>query len=67
MKHKSLSTKLSTLPNKSLSKWDEAIAKAKLKIKEVKRSIKTFESLRDQGMEFPAVETTQKAKRRKAA
>lgn len=53
MPAKRLSTKLSKTRNKSLSKWGEAIAEAKQRIKEFKRSIKTFESLRDQGMAFP--------------
>ena len=67
MKRKQVSTELSKRQDTSLSKWDEAIAKAKLKIKEVKRSIKTFESLRDQGMEFPQPKASRTEKRRKAA
>jgi len=55
--HKNLSTKLGRKTGREgdnfLSNWDEAITKAKLRIKEIKRSIRTFESLRDQGMEFP--------------
>jgi len=53
MPGKRMSTKLSKIGDKSLSKWDEAIADAQQRIKEFKRSIKTFESLRDQGMPFP--------------
>lgn len=53
MGRKSLSSSLSKRSGKSLSKWDEAIAEAKRRIAEFKRSIKTFESLRDSGMPFP--------------
>jgi hypothetical protein len=44
---------LSNNLHKRLNKWDEAIADAKKMIRELKRSIGTFESLRDSGMEFP--------------
>lgn len=48
-----LSTKLTLSASKYLSNWDEAISEAKERLKQIKRSIRTFESLRDQGMEFP--------------
>jgi hypothetical protein len=51
--HKSVSRNLSKIGDKSLSRWDEAITEAKQRIAELKRSIKTFESLRDSGMQFP--------------
>ena len=53
MKSKSLSTKLSKLDDKSLSKWEDAISEAKEQIKTLKRSIRTFEELRDSGMPWP--------------
>ena len=59
-----MSTELCSQPDKSLSRWNEAIALAKKRIKEIKRSVHVFESLRDQGMKFPEAE---KEKRRKAA
>ena len=64
MPGKSVSTKLSKSSDKSLSRWDEAIAEARQKIKEFKGSIRTFESLRDQGMAFPEPKTTSKRARR---
>jgi hypothetical protein len=67
MAHKKLSTKLSAEGHNLLSTWDEAIAMAKSKIKEIKRSIRTFESLRNQGAEFPVAEVARKGKRRKTA
>ena len=53
MKHKPLSSSLSIKDNKSLSKWEEAISEAKRRIATLKNSIRTFEYLRDSGMEFP--------------
>jgi hypothetical protein len=53
MSDKRLSTKLSKSGDKSLSKWDEAISDAKERIKTLKRSIRTFEDLRDSGMPWP--------------
>jgi hypothetical protein len=53
MAHKSVSSNLSKIGDKVLSRWDEAISEAKERIAELKRSIKTFESLRDGGMQFP--------------
>jgi hypothetical protein len=50
---KKLSTKIKPAEGENLSAWNEAITKARLRIKEIKRSIRTFESLRDSGMEFP--------------
>jgi len=61
MPGKRLSTKLSKMTDKSLSKWEEAIADAQQRIKEFKRSIKTFESLRDQGMAFPEPPSSKRA------
>ena len=60
---KVLSTNLSNIGDKSLSDWNEAIAEAKARIKELKDSIKTFESLRDEGMRFPAKPVRRKVKR----
>jgi len=48
-----MSTNLSKNVDNNLSGWNEAIAEAKEKIRELKNSIRTFESLRDQGMKFP--------------
>jgi hypothetical protein len=53
MSHKNLSTKFHNAQHKKLSNWDGAILQAKARIKEIKRSIRTFESLKAQGMEFP--------------
>jgi hypothetical protein len=58
---KNVSTQFARSEIKYLSNWDEAISKAKARIKEIKRSIRTFESLRDQGMAFP------KPKKKKAS
>jgi hypothetical protein len=58
-----MSTTLSKNPDKSLSGWNEAIAEAKEKIKELKNSIRTFESLRDEGMKFPNVRRRGKSER----
>ena len=52
MKRKTKSNNLSTYRDKNLSAWDKAIVEAKLKIKELKQSIRGFEELRDMGMEF---------------
>ena len=62
-----MSTNLSKSDNKSLSEWDEAITEAKQKIKELKKSIKTFESLRDDGMKFPGKPLRRKVKRVRVA
>jgi hypothetical protein len=64
MPNQRVSTKLSKSGNKSLSRWNEAIAEAKQKIKEFRSSIRTFESLRDQGMVFPEPKATPKRARR---
>jgi hypothetical protein len=61
---KNPSTKLSKPGGKNLSRWNEAILRAKSQIKEIKRSIRTFESLRDPGMKFPE---RQAARTRKAS
>lgn len=56
MRNKSLQVNLSSSGVNSLSnssKWDRAILEAKKRIREIKRSITRFESLRAQGMEFP--------------
>jgi hypothetical protein len=53
MKNTSTSTDLSYKYNKSLSGWDRAILEAKLRISALKQSIRTFQDLRDSGMEFP--------------
>jgi len=53
MPNKSLSRTLSPVDDKSLSGWDRAIAEAKRRIREIKRSITRLESLRAQGMKFP--------------
>ncbi|HEX8844319.1 MAG TPA: hypothetical protein VF791_06730 [Pyrinomonadaceae bacterium] len=56
MNHKHLQGDLSKkrrTGNKNLSMWNAAIEEAKSRIAELKRSIKTFESLRDGGMQFP--------------
>ena len=67
MQNKSLSTQLSSKADKSLSGWDRAIAEAKKRIREIKRSITRFESLRDQGMKFPAPKKKQKPSRSRLA
>jgi hypothetical protein len=59
-----MSTHLSKSDDKSLSGWNAAITEAKERIKELKNSIKTLESLRDEGMAFPEPEG--KRKRRKS-
>jgi hypothetical protein len=53
MKHKVVSTTLSRTGANNLSLWEEVILEAKQRIAALKRSIRTFESLRDEGMEFP--------------
>lgn len=53
MKNKRLSTNLSKSSDKNLSKWNEAIDEAKERIKTLRRSIRTFEELRDSGMPWP--------------
>lgn len=63
MLNKVLSTSFSPEGDKSLSGWDQAISQAKNRIKEIKRSITRFESLRAQGMEFPKPKAA-KARRR---
>lgn len=60
---KTLSTELSTEEDNLLSNWDEAIERAKKRIQEIKRSVRTFESLRDQGVKFPAEKATGKVRR----
>jgi hypothetical protein len=62
MKSKFSSTVLSKNFSDSVSGWDEAIERAKERLKEMKRSIRAFEEMRDSGMEFPAP----KRKRRKS-
>jgi hypothetical protein len=59
--HKGLSRKLSKAADKNLSKWDEAISEAKRKIKTLRQSIRTFETLRDNGVQFPESEQSRKA------
>ncbi len=51
---KILSSQRRKRADKSLSNWERAISEAKQRIVDFKRSIRTMESLRDQGMEFPA-------------
>jgi hypothetical protein len=67
MKRKSLQENLSKNKprgSKNLSKWDAAIVEARDRIAELKRSIRTFQSLRDSGMQFPepTKERSRKAK-----
>ena len=57
MSNTTLSRRLSRTKDKSLSGWDRAIAEAKKRIREIKRSITRFESLKFQGMEFPELRT----------
>jgi hypothetical protein len=59
MKHKPLSTTLCKSGDKSLSKWDEAIAEAKRRISELKRSIRAFEHFKVSGTPFPSDGATQ--------
>ena len=58
MKNKHLSTNLSKHAATNLSKFDEAIAEFKERIKTLKRSIRTLEELRDSGMSFPGEKDT---------
>ena len=53
MKNKVVSTKLSKSDEKTLSKWNEAIAEAKRQIATLKKSIRSFEYFRDSGVPFP--------------
>lgn len=48
-----MSTKLCNSANKTLSNWNELILRAKKRVLEMKRAIRTFEELRDRGMECP--------------
>lgn len=59
MKDKPLSTSLCKSNDKSLSKWDEAIAEAKRRISELKRSIRAFEHFKVSGTPFPGESATQ--------
>jgi hypothetical protein len=63
MKDKQSSTTLSTRRDKSLSGWERAIFEAKTRITELRQSIRTFQSLRDEGMEFPEPEAKPSRKR----
>lgn len=49
--------------NKStnLGEWNEAISDAKERIKALKRSIRTFEELRDSGMAWPGTAASEQA------
>jgi hypothetical protein len=49
---------------KSLSKWDETIRQARLRVAELKRSIRLFEELRDIGMDFPEPKRKQRKSKR---
>jgi hypothetical protein len=60
--NKVLSIKLSKGENNNLSKWDEAILEAKNRIAALKKSIRTFEALRDNGMQFPEPKQTRSRK-----
>jgi hypothetical protein len=62
MKNKGLSTVLSKNGHKSLSKWNEVISEAKERIAALKRSIRTFQDLRDSGMKFPEPSNPRKSK-----
>lgn len=53
MKSTKVSTALCAENEKSLSRWDEMIRRAKERVSEMKRSIRVFEELRDAGAEFP--------------
>jgi hypothetical protein len=46
-------TRITESNNKSLSRWDEAIAVAKQHIHDFKPTIRIFESFMDAGMQFP--------------
>jgi hypothetical protein len=56
MKNKHPSTTLCKSGDKYLSGWESAILAAKERILELRRSIQTFEELRDSGMPFPEPE-----------
>jgi len=58
MKNTSVSTSLSRKAYKSLSGWDRAISEAKSRIAALKRSIRTFQEMRERGVPFPEPPTS---------
>jgi hypothetical protein len=59
MKNKPASTALCKSNDKSLSKWEMAICEAKERIRALKLSIRTFQEMRDRGVDFPDPDTSE--------
>ena len=62
MKHTDSSTHLCKTDSNNLSGWDKAIAEAKWRIAELKKSIQSFEYFRESGVRFPEPKKGRKLK-----
>lgn len=67
MKHTPVSTNLCKIEHNNLSKWNEAIAEAKRRIADLKKSIRSFEHFRDSGVEFPEPKRPRRKKQSEAS